>query len=168
MQNSDETSTLGNAPDCRILMVCLGNICRSPIAQGVFENLSKKLGFDAVVDSAGTGAWHVGEAPDRRAVQTAKNRGIDISKQRARQFNVNDFDAFDLILAMDQSNERDIRNMARDAQDLSKVNLFLRMAQHNEELSVPDPYYGGPDGFEEVFDLIEAASEAIIKNLKGI
>lgn len=138
-----------------ILMVCLGNICRSPLAEGIMRS---KLGKEYFVDSAGTGSWHVGQAPDKRSIAVAKKYGIEISHLRARQFQVKDFDEFDYILAMDSSNYRDILSLARSEEDRMKVRLIL----HDQD--VPDPYYGGEDGFELVYQLLDEAIDDFIEN----
>lgn len=138
-----------------ILMVCLGNICRSPLAEGIMRS---KLGKEYFVDSAGTGSWHVGQAPDKRSIAVAKKYGIEISHLRARQFQVKDFDEFDYILAMDSSNYRDILSLARSEEDRMKVRLIL----HDQD--VPDPYYGGEDGFELVYQLLVEAVDDFIEN----
>ena len=146
----------------KIVMVCLGNICRSPLAEGI---LKAKLPKDYVVDSAGTGAWHTGQQPDKRSIATAKNRGLDISNQRARQFKVSDFDTFDYIYVMDNSNYKDVLSLAPTEESKSKVKLILNEIFPNENVDVPDPYYGGDDGFENVFDMLDQACEAIARKL---
>lgn len=146
----------------KIVMVCLGNICRSPLAEGI---LKAKLPKDYVVDSAGTGAWHTGQQPDKRSIATAKNRGLDITNQRARQFKVSDFDTFDYIYVMDNSNYKDVLSLAPTEESKSKVKLILNEIFPNENVDVPDPYYGGDDGFENVFDMLNQACEAIARKL---
>jgi len=141
-------------------MVCLGNICRSPMAEGI---LRSKLGDRAVIESAGTGGWHVGEQPDRRAQACMKGHGIDISGLRGRQFSQRDFDEFDRIFVMDESNYRDVLNMSRSSEDEEKVEMLLELTHPGQKLSVPDPYYGGKGGFEEVYNLIDEACERISK-----
>ncbi len=145
-------------------MVCLGNICRSPMAHGLFEHKVKELGLPVLVDSAGTGAYHVGEAPDPRSIQKMRQYGINISHQRARQFIVDDFEVFDHIFAMDTNNYRNILNMA--SADASHVKLMMDLAYPGEEMSVPDPYYGGEDGFENVYRLLDEATDRLIESLK--
>ena len=140
----------------KILMVCLGNICRSPLAEGVMQHLAGGHGLNWQIDSAGTGGWHVGEGPDRRSVRTARNHNIDISKQVCRQFRRSDFSDFDLILVMDKYNLSDVLAMAPDEGAAAKVKLLLG----NKE--VPDPYYDDSQ-FEPVFELIEQGCEGIIK-----
>lgn len=140
----------------KILMVCLGNICRSPLAHGIMENLVKEKGLDWEVDSAGTGDWHIGSPPDKRSIATAKNYGLDISNQCCRQFQVEDFDRFDRIFVMDHMNERDVLNMARNAQDRAKVKLLLNTEK------VPDPYFED-DQFDGVYQMIEKGCRRIIE-----
>lgn len=147
----------------RILMVCLGNICRSPLAEGILQSKLPKDKF--IVDSAGTGSWHAGELPDKRSIETAKNRGLDITYQRARQFNVSDFDTFDYIYVMDMSNYKDVLALSQNDTHKQKVKLILNELFPNENVEVPDPYYGGQDGFEQVFQLLDEACEQIAKKL---
>lgn len=147
----------------KILMVCLGNICRSPLAEGI---LRSKLSEDFIVDSAGTGGWHAGELPDKRSIATAKNRGLDITNQRARQFKQSDFEIFDSIFVMDNSNYKDIMTLAPNEEAKLKVKLILNEIFPNENVDVPDPYYGGQDGFENVFDMLDQACEEIARKLK--
>lgn len=143
----------------KILMVCLGNICRSPLAEGI---LRAKLSEDFHVDSAGTGDWHVGQCPDKRSVAVAKTYGIDISNQRARQFNPKDFDEFDLIYVMDESNFKDVTALAKNEIHRSKVKLIL---EEFENKNVPDPYYGGDEGFEKVFNMLDEISTKIASKI---
>lgn len=147
----------------KILMVCLGNICRSPLAEGIMRS---KLSEDFTVDSAGTGGWHAGELPDKRSIATAKNRGLDITNQRARQFKKNDFEIFDHIFVMDNSNYKDVLALAPNEEAKSKVKLILNEIFPNENVDVPDPYYGGQEGFENVFDMLDQACEEIARKLK--
>ena len=142
----------------KLLMVCLGNICRSPLAEGVLQHLADEQHLGWKVDSAGTGGWHVGEGPDRRSVRTAREHGIDISKQVCRKFRKSDFEEFDHIYVMDKNNLRDILAMAPDEEARKKVKLLLG----NKE--VPDPYYDD-DLFEPVFGLVEDGCKEIIKDL---
>ena len=137
-------------------MVCLGNICRSPLAEGIMQHLADKAGLNWQVDSAGTGDWHVGQGPDRRSVRAAHDQGIDISKQVCRLFRVSDFDEFDLILVMDKSNLSNILAMARNEDDRRKVKMLLG------DKIVPDPYLDDTQ-FAPVFKLIEAGCKEIIK-----
>ena len=147
----------------KILMVCLGNICRSPLAEGIMRS---KLSEDFIVDSAGTGGWHAGELPDKRSIATAKNRGLDITNQRARQFKKSDFDTFDHIFVMDNSNYKDVLALAPNEEAKSKVKLILNELFPNENIDVPDPYYGGEDGFENVYEMLDQACEEIARKLK--
>lgn len=147
----------------KILSVCLGNICRSPLAEGIIAAKADEYGVYVESDSAGTSGWHNGEAPDSRSIQIAKERGIDISHQRSRKFTVEDFDNFDLILVMDQSNLRDVLSLARDDQDRNKVKMILNYTHPGENRKVPDPYYEG--GFDYVYDLIEEAVEHMYREL---
>lgn len=153
----------------RILFVCLGNICRSPMAEGVFAKVAEERGLipPLEVDSAGTGSWHVGDPPDARAATAARSRGIDISRQRARQVHVDDFDRFDLVIAMDASNVSTLRRTAPDRHH-AKIKLLLEFAQGSGPSEVPDPYYGGVDGFDHALDLIEAASRGLADYVAGM
>lgn len=144
-------------------MVCLGNICRSPLAEGIMKDKAQEAGLDWQVDSAGTGAWHAGEMPDRRSIQTALKHGIDLTDQRARQFRPHDFDRFDKIFVMDVNNLRDVLRQARSEDDRRKVELMLDQIYPGQERSVPDPYYDD-DGFEEVFHMLDEACAAFIAN----
>lgn len=146
----------------KILFVCLGNICRSPLAHGILQDRITTLGLDWEVDSAGTGSWHVGEMPDPRSQAIAQQRGIDISTQRARQFDKADFDRYDLILTMDRSNHRNVLAMARHKTDQQKVKMLLDFLYPGKSMEVPDPYWDD-DGFAQVFDLIEAAIDKIVE-----
>jgi len=150
----------------RVLFVCLGNICRSPTAHGVFESLVRQRGLtDRVeVDSCGTSGWHVGEAPDSRSTEEAARRGYTLGSLRGRQVRATDFLTFDYILAMDRQNMQDLRTLSPD--DYSgHLGLFLDFAENVDIREVPDPYYGGDDGFSHVLDLIEAASEGLVREL---
>ncbi len=150
-------------------MVCMGNICRSPTAEGVMRSLVHDAGLDdeITVDSAGTGGWHAGDPPDRRATATAARRGFVLDGS-ARQFDVRDFDEFDLVLAMDGDNLADLRALAPDSEAAAKMRL-LRSYDPNisgGDLDVPDPYYGGPSGFEDVLDQVEAACRGLLDVLR--
>ncbi len=147
-------------------MVCLGNICRSPMAEGILRKKISDSGINAVVDSAGTGGWHTGEHPDRRAIQTAKKFNVDISKLVARKFSQKDFAAFDHIFVMDHSNRSDVLDLARSEADAAKVKLLLDVDAPGSNREVPDPWYGGDDGFIDVFKMMEKSCDALIKNLK--
>ncbi len=151
----------------RILFVCLGNICRSPTAEGVLRHKLREAGLADQVEvaSAGTGEWHIGKAPDKRSQAAAKLRGYDLSAQRARQVTRADFATYDLILAMDQSNLRNLKAM-QPAKAKAELDLFLRRYDAPVD-EVPDPYYDGDQGFEQVLDLIERASDLLVSELKG-
>ena len=144
-------------------MVCLGNICRSPLAEGI---LRSKIDADEVfVDSAGTAAYHVGELPDSRSIDVARKYGIDLTYQRARKFEVVDFDQFDEIFVMDDSNYQNVLWKARTKDDEAKVKMILNESQPNSNKSVPDPYYGGDQGFENVYQMLDEACEVIAKRM---
>jgi len=143
----------------KILMVCLGNICRSPLAEGILQSkVNKEIVF---VDSAGTAAYHVGNLPDERSIAVAKQYGIDISNQQARKFTEKDFLNFDVIYAMDKSNYQNIISLATSDEDVEKVKMILNESQPNKNYSVPDPYYGGEIGFEEVYKMLNKACDSI-------
>jgi protein-tyrosine phosphatase len=145
----------------RILMVCLGNICRSPLAEGILRHKAEENGLDWEIDSAGTGGWHVGDPPDPRSIKVARQFGIDISTQRARQFKVADFDLFDQIFVMDTGNLRDILRLAPNQEYTKKVALMLDQVYPEKLKSVPDPYYND-DAFEPVFRMLDKACTAYI------
>ncbi len=149
-----------------VVFVCMGNICRSPTGQAVFENLveSKGLSDKIHVDSAGTHAYHVGEPPDARSQRTAQRRGIDMSTQRARRVEHDDFDNFDYVLAMDQSNYDGLVSMASVSQS-ERIHLFMDFAASGKHKEVPDPYYGGSNGFERVLDMVAEASEGLLADI---
>ncbi len=153
----------------RILFVCLGNICRSPAAHGVFREKIRLAGLaDRVeIDSAGIGAWHEGEAPDRRMQQAAKHRGYDLGDLSARQTTLNDFSRFDYIFAMDHDNLSVLRQQCPSAlQD--RIQLFLSLVTDSDITEVPDPYYGGAAGFDQVLDLVESASDKLVAHLQDV
>ena len=146
----------------KVLMVCLGNICRSPLAEGI---LRSKVDSDKVlVDSAGTAGYHIGNPPDKRSIAVAQKYGLDISHQRCRKFSRLDFLEFDLIYVMDRSNFSDVAQLASNAQEAQKVKLLLSEVDVDLQ-EVPDPYYGGADGFENVYQMVDQACEAIAKKL---
>jgi protein-tyrosine phosphatase len=149
----------------RVLFVCLGNICRSPLAQGVFEDVLRREGLEGevFVDSAGTGRWHVGSPPDERALSAASLRGLDIRAQRARQVRPGDCENFDYILTMDEENYRIVASLCRGS---AVVRPFLDFATDSPEREVPDPYYSGPQGFDHVLDLVEEASKGLLEDLR--
>ncbi|UCE68949.1 MAG: low molecular weight phosphotyrosine protein phosphatase [Flavobacteriaceae bacterium] len=148
----------------RVLMVCLGNICRSPLAEGILT--SKTSPELVIVDSAGTAGYHEGNPPDPRSVEVAASHGVDISRQRCRRFSPADFDNFDYIFAMDRENLIHLQGLARNARDLEKVSLLLKTAEMPEE-EVPDPYYGGEDGFLAVYRMIDRATDQLLESLLG-
>ncbi|WLD22807.1 low molecular weight protein-tyrosine-phosphatase [Flavobacterium dauae] len=143
----------------KILMVCLGNICRSPLAEGILK--SKLNAKNYFVDSAGTGAWHSGELPDKRSIAVAKKYGIDLTNQRARLFLVADFEKFDHIYVMDQNNYKNVCRLAPNNEAISKVQLILNEIHPDKNLEVPDPYYGGDNGFDDVYNMLNEACEQI-------
>lgn len=147
-----------------VLFVCLGNICRSPTAHAVFEARIQDTDFAQriIVDSCGTGGWHVGEPPDRRATETALRRGYDLSSLRARQVSADDFEQFEYILAMDRQNLSDL-NSLKPANFAGHLGLFLDFVEDSPVDEVPDPYYGGVRGFDEVLDLVESASDGLMR-----
>ena len=152
----------------RVLFVCLGNICRSPVAQGVFEEVVRREGLlgEIKADSAGThGFYHAGEAPDPRAQGSAASRGIDISSQRARLLEREDCERFDYVLTMDEQNHERVAALCR-SNEKAVVRPFLEFAPDRSEHEVPDPYHGGPEGFDLVMDLAEAASEGLLKDIR--
>lgn len=151
----------------KVLFVCMGNICRSPTAQGVFQSLVSEAALTEHihVDSAGTHAYHVGEPPDARAREAALRRGVDLGDQQARRLTPTDFEAFDYVVAMDQGNYEDMSQLC-EAELLAKLRLFLEFAPELGMLEVPDPYYGGATGFERVLDLIEAGAKGLLAEIR--
>jgi protein-tyrosine phosphatase len=147
----------------KILMVCLGNICRSPLAEGILQSKLPKDKF--VVDSAGTGDWHAGQKPDSRSIATAKNRGLDITHQRARQIKTSDFEKFDYIYVMDTSNYSNVVKLAPNTTAKEKVRLMMDALYPGESIEVPDPYYGGDDGFDKVYDMLDEACAIVADNI---
>ena len=147
----------------KILMVCLGNICRSPLAEGVLKHKAKQAGLTWQIDSAGTNGYHVGEAPHHFSQKVARLNGIDICEQRARRFVKEDFDHYDKIYAMADDVIDDIRRIAKDKYDPSKVDLFMNELHPGKDLSVPDPWYGPEPGYHEVYKMINEVSDAIIR-----
>ena len=149
-----------------VLFVCMGNICRSPTAEGVFRHLIRSRNLDSKfhIDSAGTIDYHTGESPDPRAQQTALKFGIDMRPQTARQVLIGDFERFDYILVMDSENRHDLGQLFPDI-SLENVGLFCDFALNHEESEVPDPYYGGPHGFDHVFSLVQDASEGLLNSI---
>ena len=150
----------------KVLMVCLGNICRSPLAEGILRHKALDKGLNWTIDSAGTGSWHVGELPDPRSIQTARAKGIDITTQRARQFRAGDFVEFDLIFTMDSSNYQDVLRLAPNTEDEQKVDLILNLIYPGRNVNVPDPYYGGVNGFEEVYQILDRSLDAFLEMIR--
>jgi protein-tyrosine phosphatase len=148
-----------------VLFICSGNICRSPLAQGVFEDVLRREGLEdeVFVDSAGTGSWHLGSPPDDRAQRSAAARGLDLSTQRARRISPDDCEEFDYVLTMDEQNYRAVASMCRGP---AVVRPFLDFAPHSPEREVPDPYGDGLDAFERVLDLVEEASEGLLDDIR--
>lgn len=147
----------------KILMVCLGNICRSPLAEGILASKLPKNKF--IVESAGTGSWHIGHKPDERSIAVAKKNGIDISNQKGKQFSKNDFDEYEYIYVMDNSNYENVVELADNIQQTEKVQLILNELFPNENVDVPDPYYGLPNGFDSVYKMLDNACDIIAKKL---
>lgn len=147
-------------------MVCLGNICRSPLAEGILKHKASQSGVSIEVDSAGTAAYHEGEPPDIRSILIARKHGIAISQLRGRAFTPADFDEFDQIYAMDGKNLQQLKAMARTTREEQKVSLILDVLHPGEAREVPDPYYGGDEGFEQVYQMLEAACEQIVEKLR--
>jgi len=148
----------------KILMVCLGNICRSPLAEGILAHKTKSL--DIEVDSAGTAAYHVGELPDKRSIEIASKYNIDLSSQRARQFSRKDFEDFDIIYAMDTNNYAHLISLAENESERQKVKMILNETHPESFKSVPDPYYGGDNGFQIVYDLLNKACDKIVSKIE--
>lgn len=161
-------STGANGEKMRIIFVCMGNICRSPTAEGVMRRLAENAGVGGQfeLDSAGTHSYHVGNPPDTRSQRAAAQRGYDLSGMRARQIGTGDFSFFDLVLAMDRDN-LDALHRVCPPQFQHKLGMFLAYAEGRTEQEMPDPYYGGPDGFEQVLDLAEAAARGLIARYRG-
>ena len=153
----------------RVLFVCMGNICRSPTAEGVFRALAEEEGVEVAIDSAGTGGWHTGAAPDERATAAAAERGIELTGA-ARRFDPGDFDRFELIVAMDAENVAELQRVAPDGEAAAKIRLLREFdpeAAAAGDLDVPDPYYGGPDGFEDVLDMVQRASRGLLEEVRS-
>ena len=151
----------------KILMVCLGNICRSPLAEGILREKLMINKLNVIVDSAGTSGLHTGERPDSRMCETAKTFDLNIDDLTSRKFVVQDFDTFDIIYAMDSSNYSNILALARTTEDKSKVHLILNELYPNKNMAVPDPYYGGEQGFIDVYNLLNEATDKIIEKIKA-
>jgi protein-tyrosine phosphatase len=145
----------------KVLMVCLGNICRSPLAHGILEELAPK---DWVIDSAGTSSWHEGERPDTRSIITARTHGIDIDHQRSRPVEVSDFEKFDVIFAMDSSNHSNLMQLAPSNRAKAKIRLIMNEAYPEQNLQVPDPYTGGDEGFEQVYQMLKESITTFLQH----
>jgi protein-tyrosine phosphatase len=154
-------------PKVHVVFVCMGNICRSPTAEGVFSKLVEEAGFSDFIetDSAGTHAYHVGDPPDPRAQRAASNRDVDLSGLRARKAHTGDFEEFDYVLAMDQDNLYNLQSICPEGHE-HKLRLFMSYAPHMGVEEVPDPYYGGVAGFERVLDMIEAAAAGLLEDIR--
>ena len=148
----------------KILMVCLGNICRSPLAEGILSSKGKHLNIE--VDSAGTAGYHVGKQPDIRSIEIANKYAIDLNQQRARQFSRADFDEFDIIYAMDTNNYAHLISLASSETERNKIRMILNEINPNAYQSVPDPYYGGDNGFQDVYNMLEKACDKIIQDIE--
>lgn len=151
----------------KILMVCLGNICRSPLAEGILRKLTKEKGIAIEIDSAGMESFHVGEEPDSRTQKNARSHGLDLSSLRARQFHVDDFGRFDRIFVMDRFNYNQVKSLARSEDDIRKVKFILDTIYPGEGRSVPDPYMGGENGFEEVYQMLFKSCNKITEHLEA-
>ncbi|MFZ4544947.1 MAG: low molecular weight protein-tyrosine-phosphatase [Saprospiraceae bacterium] len=147
----------------KVLVVCLGNICRSPLAEGLLRSKVEALGLNWVIDSAGTGSYHEGHQPHEKSIEVARKHGMDISNQRARKIGKEDFSNFDLILAMDTANRDDMYEMTSTMEQRNKIRLVMDVLYPNRDVSVPDPYYGGIEGYEKVWDMLDQACDKIIE-----
>jgi len=150
----------------KILMVCLGNICRSPMAEGIVKHEFAKNGIDIQVDSAGTAAYHTGESADERGQAELAKHGIDISDERATKLSPYHLEEYDMIYAMDRQNYADILALCKDDKEREKVDMFMNIAHPGKFISVPDPYYGGKEGFAEVYKMLKESAEALVKKIK--
>ena len=157
-----------NKPTLSVLFVCMGNICRSPTAEGVFRHKVMAAGLEdrIHIDSAGTIAYHVGHPPDPRAQKAALKRGIDLSSQQARKVTADDFEAFDFVIAMDSDNHYELEVICPPGYE-DRLHMFMKFAQNSRETDLPDPYYGGGNGFEIVLNLVEDAAEGLLQHLKS-
>ncbi len=150
----------------RILMVCLGNICRSPLAEGILRKKAEEHALELFIDSAGTSNFHIGENPDKRTIKNALKNGVDVSMLVARQFKAKDFEEFDIIYTMDHSNYSNVIALAKNDAHINKVRMILNELHPNKNMPVPDPYFGGEEGFQHVFELLDKACEKIIEKIK--
>ena len=156
---------MGEAIMKSILFVCLGNICRSPLAEGILRHKAEHKGLNLKIDSAGTGHWHAGENPDKRAVKIGKSQGVDISKLITRQIRSEDFDNFDLVLVADAEVYNGVLTFARNENDKKKIDFIMNALKPGLNIAVPDPYFGSMGGFEKVFDMLDMACDAILKQV---
>ncbi len=150
----------------KVLMVCLGNICRSPLAEGILQKKLSDNNIAGEVDSCGFESFHEGDVPDRRSMQVAIQHGIDISQHRGKMFRKSFFDEFDRIFVMDSNNYRDVASVARNSQDMTKVDYILNLVYPGSNMPVPDPYYGGQDGFAKTYELLDIATDKFIESLR--
>lgn len=157
---------MGSRKTTSVVFICMGNICRSPTAEGVFRHVVEQSNMSDVItiDSAGTHAYHIGESPDSRAQSTALSRGVNLSSQRARKVKREDFDQFDYVIAMDSANLESLKSLREDDQP-AKLHLFMDFASDWDNEEVPDPYYGGDNGFEQVFDMVQSASKGLLRHM---
>lgn len=151
----------------RILMVCLGNICRSPLAEGILRKKAEENALELFIDSAGTSNFHIGENPDKRTIKNALKNGVDVSMLVARQFKTKDFEKFDIIYTMDHQNYENVMALAQSVDHKKKVRMILNELHPNQNMPVPDPYFGGEEGFQHVFELLDAACDKIIEKIKS-
>lgn len=149
----------------KVIFVCLGNICRSPMAHGIFREKVKKLSLNFHIESAGTSAFHIGEGADRRGIATLNSKGIDIKDLRSRLFTSSDFNDYDYIIAMDHQNLKDIQSLQPKLSNGTSVEMLMNYACPGEDISIPDPYYGGATGFEEVYKMLDLALDDFLKKL---
>ena len=152
----------------KVLMVCLGNICRSPMAEGLLRHKIRQLNLDIETDSAGTAGYHIGSKPDQRMIETAAKFGVDISDLRARQFKASDFAEFDYIFAMDKENQLNMQKLAKNESQIEKVRLFLEHVDYPNYTEVPDPYYGNKADFEFVYKMLDEATDTFIKTINKL
>lgn len=150
----------------RILMVCLGNICRSPLAEGILRKKAEEHSLKLFIDSAGTSNFHIGENPDNRTIKNALKNGVDVSMLVARQFKAKDFEEFDIIYTMDHSNYSNVIALAQNDAHINKVRMILNELHPDKNIPVPDPYFGGEEGFQHVFELLDAACDRIVEKIK--
>ena len=147
----------------KVMVVCLGNICRSPLAEGLLRSKVQALGLGWEIDSAGTGSYHVGSQPHEKSIEVASKYGVDITQQRARKISKEDFSNFDLILAMDTANRDDMYEMTSTMDERNKIRLIMDLVYPNRDVSVPDPYYGGIEGYEKVWEMLDQACEKVVE-----